>query len=118
VSLGPLRARFVAHFAPYVQDVVIAGHDRDYLGALVFPTAEGRELKDANKVFRELLQSFAATSTGNSNRIVTAIVMEEPASIDLGEITDKGTINQRAVLDNRRNLVEELYHPASRTIVL
>ena len=118
VSLGPLRARFVAHFAPYVQDVVIAGHDRDYLGALVFPTSEGRELKDASKVYRELLQSFAATSTGISNRIVAAIVMEEPASIDLGEITDKGTINQRAVLDNRRNLVEELYQPTSRTIVL
>ena len=86
MSLGPLRVRFIAHFAPYVQDVVIAGHDRDYLGALVFPTPEGRELKDANKIFKELLQTFAAASTGNSNRIVVAIVMEEPASIDLSEI--------------------------------
>jgi hypothetical protein len=95
-SVGPLRARFIAHCAPYVQDVVITGHDRDYLGALIFPTAEGRELKDAPKVFGELLRTFAVTSSGSSNRIAAAILLEEPPSLDLHEITDKGNINQRA----------------------
>jgi len=117
-SVGPLRARFIAHCAPYVHDVVITGHDRDYLGALIFPTAEGRELKDAPKVFGELLRTFAATSTGNSNRIAAAILLEEPPSIDLHEVTDKGSINQRAVLNNRSALVEELYRPSPRTIVV
>jgi feruloyl-CoA synthase len=116
VSVGPLRARFIAHCAPYVQDVVIAGHDRDYIGALIFPTAEGRGNKDARALFRNLLETFAATSTGNSNRIVTAIILEEPPSIDAREITDKGSINQRVVLDNRRDLVDELYGKSPRVI--
>jgi feruloyl-CoA synthase len=118
VSVGPLRARFVAHCAPYVQDVVIAGHDRDYIGALIFPTAEGRGVVDPPAVFKNLLETFAASSTGNSNRIAAAIILEQPPSIDAQEITDKGSINQRAVLENRRDQVEELYRQSTRTIRL
>jgi feruloyl-CoA synthase len=116
VSVGPLRARFIAHCAPYVQDVVIAGHDRDYVGALIFLTAEGHELKDARDVLRGLLESFSTTATGTSNRIAAAILLDEPPSLDAREITDKGSINQRAVLQNRSALVEELYRPSERVI--
>jgi feruloyl-CoA synthase len=102
VHVGPLRAKFIAHFAPYVRDVVIAGEGRNELAALVFPSMDLPEEK-----FREMLRSLPAT--GSSNRIVRAIVLQEPPSLDAGELTDKGTINQKAVLQNRRKRVDELY---------
>jgi feruloyl-CoA synthase len=104
VHVGPLRARFIAHFAPYVRDVVIAGEGRAELAALVFPAAP---LPDA--AFQSLLRSFQAQSTGSSNRIARATLLEEPPSLDAGEVTDKGTINQKAVLRRRHGIVEKLY---------
>ena len=59
--------------------------------------------------FQSRLESFAAESTGSSNRIVRAILCEEAPSLDAGEITDKGSFNQRNVLDRRAALVEQLY---------
>jgi feruloyl-CoA synthase len=102
VHVGPLRAKFIAHFAPYVRDVVIAGEGRAELAALVFPAMPFPPGK-----FESLLKSLE--STGSSNRIARAIVLEEPPSLDAGEMTDKGSINQRAVLKRRAALVEELY---------
>ncbi len=102
VNVGPLRARLIEHFAPLVRDVVIAGEGRSELAALVFPSAEfSREKFDA--VFNSL------ESTGSSNRIARVLILEEPPSLDAGEVTDKGTINQKAVLRRRHKLVEELY---------
>ncbi|HEY5215703.1 MAG TPA: feruloyl-CoA synthase [Pseudolabrys sp.] len=125
VSVGPLRARFIDHFAPYARDVVFAGHDRDDIVALVFPDIEAcRKLAglgpdatpaaiiEAPKVracFAERLNKLAASSPGSSTRVMRAILMAEPPSMDKGEMTDKGSINQRAVLKNRAELVEELY---------
>jgi feruloyl-CoA synthase len=102
VHVGPLRARFIEHFAPLVRDVVITGDGRDELGALIFP---------AGNPSRDELQARLSTleSTGSSNRIARALVLEEPPSLDAGEMTDKGSINQRAVLARRAALVEELY---------
>ncbi len=125
VSVGPLRVKILSHFAPLVQDVVITGHDRDEVGMLVFPDwtachslcpdvspdlkAEilGQEAVRAR--FQSLLESFAKISTGNSNRIMRAVLVEDPPSLDAGEVTDKGSLNQRAVLDLRSELVEKLY---------
>jgi feruloyl-CoA synthase len=129
VSVGPLRARFLSHFAPYVQDVVIAGHDRDYVAALVFPdlnacrriSPDGIEVLGSaaiRSVFEALLKEFARTSTGSSNRIVSMILLDTPPSIDAHEITDKGSLNQRAVLQNRADVVEELYRGSGRAIVI
>jgi feruloyl-CoA synthase len=125
VSVGPLRARFIDHFAPYVRDVVFAGSDRDDIVALVFPdieacrklcgfasdTAPAAILDDASvrARFSELLDRLAAQSPGSSMRVERAILMVEPPSMDKGEMTDKGSINQRAVLNNRVGLVDELY---------
>ena len=128
VSVGPLRARFVAACAPMVRDVVIAGINRDEISALVVldldgcrlinpalppgdiaATAADAEIRDA---FRERFRKFLATSTGSSTRITRAILFDTPLSIDRGEVTDKGSINQRAVLDHRSALVDELYAPA------
>jgi feruloyl-CoA synthase len=114
VHVGPLRARLLEHFAPLVRDVVITGEGRAEVGALIFlagPTTPA--------ALHERLKSFAAQSTGSSNRIARAMVMEEPPSLDAGELTDKGSLNQRAVLARRAALVEELYRdpPGPRTIL-
>ena len=102
VHVGPLRARFIDHFAPLVRDVVIAGEGRSELAALVFPSAAfSRDL------FDEKLRSLEGTGTSNTIRRV--LVLTEPPSLDAGEITDKGTINQKAVLARRRALLDELY---------
>jgi feruloyl-CoA synthase len=102
VNVGPLRAKFLEHFAPLVRDVVITGHDRDELGALIFPS--GKTNPDELRARLRTMES-----TGSSNRIARALVLEEPPSLDAGEMTDKGSINQRAVLSRRAELVEELY---------
>ena len=112
MSVGPLRARINAACSPLVQDVVITGHDRAKLGALVFPNAVVcRDLSAAELRARlqPVFERLARESTGSSTRIARAMIMEQPPSIDAGEVTDKGSINQRAVLKNRAALVERLY---------
>jgi len=104
VSVGALRARIVAAGNPWVQDAVIAGHDRDDVCALVIPRPGAN-----NPDLQGLLDALAAQSTGSSNRIARAMLLEGPLSIDAGEITDKGSVNQRAVLRARADLVERLY---------
>jgi feruloyl-CoA synthase len=119
VSVGPLRTRFILHFAPYVKDVVIVGQDRDDVTALIFPDVdECRRLPGVHEHFEALLTSFAKGSTGSSNRIARAIVLSDPPSIDAGEITDKGSINQRGVIEHRASQVEELYAESSPTHVI
>ena len=123
VSVGPLRATFILHCSPYVTDAVIAGHYRDEVTALIFPDPDHyRDLKSRGAVrakFQKLLASFAAASTGSSSRIVRAIILEEGPSIDAGELTDKGSINQRAVLERRAALVEKLYAtPAAADVIV
>jgi feruloyl-CoA synthase len=128
VSVGPLRAAFIAHFAPLVRDVVLAGADRDDVTALVFPDLEAcrklaPELPADTEVtkllanlrvtgeFTRLLGVLAAASRGSSTLVRRAALLATPPSLDIGEMTDKGSINQRAVLANRAALVEELYAP-------
>ena len=102
VNVGPLRARFVEHFAPMVRDVVFAGEGRSEIAALVFP-AQNFSSEDFQSKFKTL------ESTGSSNRIVRYAILQEPPSLDAGEMTDKGSINQRAVLQRRKDVVERLY---------
>ena len=68
--------------------------------------------------FRERLIGFLATSTGSSTRITRAVLIDTPLSIDRGEVTDKGSINQRAVLDHRSRLIDELYAPTPAAHVI
>jgi feruloyl-CoA synthase len=131
VSVGPLRSKILAEASGYAQDVVIAGHDRGYAAALIFPNVPAcRALaaglageEDASPVravleavpvrqkFQAVLDELARQSTGNSTFVARAIVLDEPPSMDAREITDKGSLNQKAVLENRAALVEELYAP-------
>jgi feruloyl-CoA synthase len=132
VSTGALRTRFIDHFGGLARDVAIAGADRPHLGALVFPDVEvlrglsglGAAATPAEifadepirAEFRSRLQSLASQSTGSSTLVRSLILVDPPASIDSGEMTDKGSINQRAVLNNRADLVEELYRGSARVI--
>jgi feruloyl-CoA synthase len=112
VSAGPLRARFVAAASPYVQDVVLTGHDRDDVGALVFRNmvaCRNLDEKELQSRIQEVLDKLSRESTGSSNRIARAMLMDSPPSLDTGELTDKGSINQRAVLARRAAVVETLY---------
>jgi feruloyl-CoA synthase len=112
VSVGPLRAKFIHRAAPYAKDVVVAGHDREEVTVLIVPDGEACRALDPEELtarFREVLADLARESTGTSNRIVRAIVLTEPLSLDAHEVTDKGSINQRSVLTNRAALVEDLY---------
>jgi feruloyl-CoA synthase len=124
VSVGPLRAKIIAAGAPYVQDVVLTGLNLKEVGALIFPTqavrqlaglasdAPMREVVESAPVqaqLQHLLDTLAASSTGSANRIARAHIVSEPPSIDRGEVTDKGSINQRAVLKHRAELVEALH---------
>lgn len=125
VSVGPLRAQLISAFAPLAKDVVIAGHDRDDVMALVFPDFDAcRALVGADapadekgllgspairEHFASALAALQKASTGSSNRVARVLLMSELPSIDANEITDKGSINQRAVLSRRAALVEALY---------
>lgn len=132
VSVGPLRAKVILEGAPCVQDAVVTGIDRNELGLLIFPRLdECRRLAalpasaGADEVLRHtavrgFFQSLAdrlwATGTGSANRPARLQVLAEPPSIDRGEVTDKGSINQRAVLTHRAVNVESLYAGASDVI--
>jgi feruloyl-CoA synthase len=126
VSVGPLRVAFIAHFAPLVRDVVLAGADRDDITALVFPDVDAcRQLvpdlaADAPAAalladprvrgeFANRLDTLLHAGSGTSTRIRRILLLAELPSLDIGEMTDKGSINQRAVLANRSALVEDLY---------
>ena len=110
VHVGPLRARIIEHFAPLVRDVVIAGENRGEVGALLFLSAG----EDREELRRRLL---SLQSSGSSNRVARAIALDQPPSLDAGEMTDKGTINQRAVLRRRAALVDELYAGSDRVLL-
>ena len=113
VSVGTLRTRIIAAGDPWVQDAVIAGHDRDEVCALVIPRPGA---KDPD--LQHLLDTLAAQSTGSSTRIARALLLPGPLSVDAGEITDKGSINQRAVLKCHADLVEMLYtEPAAPQVL-
>jgi feruloyl-CoA synthase len=124
VSVGPLRAKIIAAGAPYVQDVVLTGINLNEVGALIFPTAAVRKLaslppesslehclhsEPVAAHFQQLLDTLAATATGSASHIARLHLMHEAPSLDKGEVTDKGSINQRAVLLHRAALVEALH---------
>jgi len=122
VSVGPLRARINSACSPLVQDVVITGHDRAWLGALVFLNAvacRGLPADEIRTYLERVFGQLAREATGSSTRVVRTVIMTAPPSIDAGEITDKGSINQRAVLNSRTALVEQLYaEPPDPSIIV
>jgi feruloyl-CoA synthase len=122
VHVGAVRLKLIAAGNPLIQDAVITGHDRDAVGALVFlnaAAASGISSEAARAATAEALRRLAAESgPGSSTHPVRALILAEPPSIDANEITDKGYLNQRAVLARRAALVERLYaRPADREVI-
>ena len=124
VSVGPLRAKIIAAGAPFIQDVVLTGINLKEVGAMVFPTPAVRALSgmaadvpladvlSSEPVlahFQKVLNELAKTATGSANRIARMCLLSEPPTIDKGEITDKGSINQRTVLSHRSDTVAALH---------
>jgi len=118
VSVGTLRLRVVSALAPHAQDVVITGHDRDEIGVLVFPTATALQMprEALHEHIARGLAALRAEGGGSSQSPARALVLDEPPNADAGEITDKGYLNQRAVLQRRAAIVEALHNDTAGVI--
>jgi len=110
VHVGAVRVKLIAAGNPLIQDAVITGHDRDEVGALVFPSPAAKDLApEALRAKIAAALAALAADGGSSMHPTRALITAEPPSIDAHEITDKGYINQRAVLERRAALVEKLH---------
>jgi feruloyl-CoA synthase len=125
VNVGVLKARVISTASPIIQDVVLTGLDKDFIGAILFLNADAcRKLanisnettnreaflhENIQNFIEEWLIAFNKTATGSSTVIKKYIIALDHPSIDLGEITDKGSLNQRAVLKHRVELVDSIY---------
>ena len=125
VSVGVLRAQMIAAGNGLIQDVVITGHDNEFIGAIVFAgldhckriTGWGNEAvlndivhhKVIKQKLQEVLQEIAKKSTGSATLVKRALFADFTLNIDRGEITDKGSINQRVIIQHHPELVEKLY---------
>ncbi|MGB1092037.1 MAG: AMP-binding protein, partial [Oceanobacter sp.] len=125
VCVATMRKRVVEAFDGLVSDALITGHNEDYIGLVVFPSPgiqklagdakgefSGAELVSNQVVhatFETALASINAQAKGSSQKIVKLLMADTPPSIDLGEVTDKGNLNQRKLLETRKDLVASLY---------
>ncbi|MFN3494251.1 MAG: feruloyl-CoA synthase, partial [Hydrogenophaga sp.] len=132
VSVGPLRARIITAGAPYVQDVVLTGLNMKEVGAMVFPTPAVRALSGLGAEaslhdvlnsapvlahFQRVVNELAKSATGSASRIARLCLLADPPTIDRGEVTDKGSINQRAVLAHRADTVQHLHDDTLHAIL-
>jgi feruloyl-CoA synthase len=108
VNVGAVRVRLIAAADPLIQDAVITGHDRAEIGAIVFLSPAAKDVPDLRARLVAALRKLAQDG-GSSMHATRLVVASEPPSIDANEITDKGYMNQRAVLERRAALVEKLY---------
>lgn len=134
VNVGPLRMKIVLAGDPLVQDVVLAGLNRDDIGALIFPRLDDARQRfglsadtpaaqvlahpPVREFFQALVDRLWREGTGSANRVARALLLDEAPQLDRGEVTDKGSINQRAVLAHRAALVERLYAEAPDAAVI
>jgi feruloyl-CoA synthase len=133
VSVGPLRARIIERMAPLVRDAVIAGHDRDDVTALLIPdldscraaigadgAATAAEVLASPRLRLRVAELLARLNTGvagSSLRVERVLLFAGTLSIDAGEITDKGSINQRVVIGRHAHLVAALYASDSEHVI-
>lgn len=134
VSTGMVRVAAISACPEVIQDAVVTGHDRDDIGLLIIPNIAGianiaglspdtafPKLSGNEKVRQRLHDDVAAYNAQNpasSTRIARVLFLTEPLNIDAGEVTDKGYVNQRAVLERRHNLVERLHSDGEEVILI
>ena len=125
VNMAGVRAGALAACAPLIRDVVLTGLDQNYIGALIFPdlaacralaglpaSADGEAIVGHPAVraaFQARLDELASRATGSASHVARAILLAQPPSVDAGEVTDKGSINQRAAMTHRARQVADLY---------
>lgn len=121
VTVGNLQMAILKHGAPLVQNAVITGHDKDYVGAILYlngdecqrlvgeGSAEIHTHPIISDRIQQILELLLKHATGSSTQIRRAIIASAPPSIDIGEITDKGSLNQRVVLHHRVEWVDAIY---------
>ncbi len=135
VHVGSLRTDAIAAATPVIQDALVAGQDRPFVGLLAWPNLHACRQMIGNPdasyedvvghpevlacLKRGLEAHNKATEGASSMRIARAMLMIEPASIDGNELTDKGYINQRAGLERRAALVDRLYvDPSGEDVII
>jgi len=134
VSTGMVRVAAISACAEVIQDAVVTGHDRDEIGLLIIPNVAGMakiaglstdtplsELlgnATARQILCDSLAAFNARNPASSTRVARLLFLDEPLNIDAGEITDKGYVNQRAVLERRQTLVEQLYSDDTEVVLI
>jgi feruloyl-CoA synthase len=120
VNAGALRVKLISAGDPLIQDAVVTGHDRNEIGALLFLNPAATKEMNSTAIRAKLVQALNTLSLegGSSMHPKRLLIMTEPPSIDANEITDKGYINQRAVLERRAALVCELYAGGTEVITL
>lgn len=128
VAVGALRAALVNALGGLISDAVISGEERDDLRALLIPnwtrlreiagpsSADPLAAPAVRAALEKALTDHARAATGSASRVVAALVLDAPLSFDKGEVTDKGSVNQRAVLRERADLVAALWAGDSRVI--
>lgn len=119
VQAGTLRLNALKELTGLAQDVVICGHDRGEVGLFIFPVPEIGSATDttlgaitdehAMARVEEALRSMNAHVTGSAKRITRAIILVEPPSLKDNEVTDKGSLNIKNILNRRADLLERLY---------
>jgi len=109
VNAGAVRLALLEHAAPFIEDVVLAGADRDELGALVFAGPDVRTDGTFAQGLLALVERYNAQHPATSMRIARALVLSGAPNAAAGEITDKGSVNQRRVLANRAADVARLF---------
>lgn len=114
VAVGALRAALVNHFGGLIRDAVIVGENHSELGAILLPAAAH---PPATADLQDRLDSFAAAATGSATRVTRAVLFDSPPDLDRGEVTDKGSLNQRAVIANRPALVAGLYDGGAGVLI-
>ena len=134
VNVGELRIKAISAGAPIIQDAVVTGHDRDEVGLLIFPNIEAAakvagldsdtspdqviaEIK-VQKILCRGLAAYNRKNPASSTRIGRVLLLAEPPNVDANEITDKGYISQRAVLERRAGLVTRLYQGGPGVMVI
>jgi feruloyl-CoA synthase len=120
VRVGRLRAHLMSHLAPEVRDVVIVGENREYIAALGIPSDEAvAQDREARERVAAKLTALARGAAGSAQRVQRFAFLMSNLSIDAGEITDKGVLNQRTIVRRHADLIDMLYsdHPSADIVV-
>ncbi len=117
VSVGAVRSGLVDALGGLVSDVVIVGENQNQLGALLLLSTLATNMRpdELNAALQERLSKAASTASGSATRVMRAKVLEHTPSLEKGEVTEKGSLNQRALRDNYKDIIQALYESDTET---